>query len=520
MIAPKNMLEISPKGGAWVDSAVKSTNFKANFAEYINAPKHQDVAPVDVKQTMKQTTNQPEKAKDEVKSESKASEENSEIVAKNQEVETTEATTDIQRPDMQLLHLAIQEVEEGDIVEVSEEDAEAENVQDGLEKQEMELSDNDEHTSYVVSSSDSQDNFVTHTDEGGEDAAVKVDESHNVASIEIKNDKESDNFGPPQREVAKNPEQALVSQASALPEKQGVNKKEIIADFSEMRGGEDAADVQVLDNNDLEQGQSSKEVQTKEVQTKEVQHEDAKIAKAPTIVSDTKPAKTSNSLDAEISKDVVSVEVKKAEPVQEQELSGQNNFDNDESEGQKFDSIQHVNKEDAKIEIFSGNIASPKSSIIGNSDSKPSQSFDIASQIKSQVAENVTSASTNNDVFTIKLSPASLGDVEVQIVASREGKIDAIKLTVKDPETLRLIVDSQKELMESLKQVTDVQDAELSFNLKEGGEQGNDARHQRSMHEFFEEQASRNTMPKNMVAQVASESYNHQQHTSGMSMIL
>ncbi|MGV2333248.1 MAG UNVERIFIED_CONTAM: flagellar hook-length control protein FliK [Planctomycetaceae bacterium] len=93
-----------------------------------------------------------------------------------------------------------------------------------------------------------------------------------------------------------------------------------------------------------------------------------------------------------------------------------------------------------------------------------------------QVSENITNAiKNNNGEIKITLNPDSLGQVQIQISTSPMGKIEAIKLIVEEPKTLEMIAMSQAELIESLKQVVNISESQLSL---EGRGEGQNERKQ------------------------------------------
>lgn len=260
--------------------------------------------------------------------------------------------------------------------------------------------------------------------------------------------------------------------------------------------------------------------EAKEVHKAMVQIEQPKIAVAPEVPKIQAPKAESSTDDVEFLKDVESVQVVKAEPKGQDLGSNQNEF-NGESEQQADGAAKISDKFHAKangvtqIEVFAASSPISKS-VLGANVTNLGQSFETNPRaVANQISENIIqhASASNNDTFTIKLNPESLGEIEVQMVASREGKIDAIKLTVKEPETLKLIAESQRELMDSLQKVSDIEDAALSFNLKEGGEQGSNAKHQQSMHEFFQNEAEYNSGAQKVLAQKTPILYNHGHQT-------
>lgn len=84
-----------------------------------------------------------------------------------------------------------------------------------------------------------------------------------------------------------------------------------------------------------------------------------------------------------------------------------------------------------------------------------------------------TAVSRGKSDITLSLFPESLGSVEVRIEFSKIGEVHSVKFYAEKQETLALLSNDAKALENSLSKVVNIDDASLSFNLKDGNENSN-----------------------------------------------
>lgn len=378
----------------------------------------------------------------------------------------------------------------------------------------------------IDTTSKSDDNKIQAKDDANNENDIALASHQNNAEVDIAPDME---IAKPQEKIINQKPQAIDTEATQQKQTD-VIKSAIELDNNEIITQNvtisDSAINAETNKIDLEtQAHRTELVTAQDENSQEVIHQAINV-EAPKLQH-----KATINSDAELSKDITSIKVSEAEnAVAEAELSGEANNGQNENE-LKQDLQAGKNSRNAE-KIESGQIFS-SNPIVTKADSLQSglnfQSASVSKdQVINQISQNISnqaSVNRNNDVFTIKLSPETLGEVEVQVIATQEGKIDSIKLTVKEPETYRLISESQKELLDSLKQVCDVDDSSLSFNLKEGSQEGQDAQHQQSMHELFQQEAeynSENINTQKILAQNSPNIYNNGQIPSheGVSITL
>jgi chemotaxis protein MotD len=102
----------------------------------------------------------------------------------------------------------------------------------------------------------------------------------------------------------------------------------------------------------------------------------------------------------------------------------------------------------------------------------PQTDADIPTNVTNLAAVIAAKALSGAKSFEIRLDPAELGRVEVQLNVDRDGKADAT-ITAHRPETLALLMGDSRNLERTLKDAgLDVSNSSLNFSLKGEGRQG------------------------------------------------
>jgi hypothetical protein len=118
---------------------------------------------------------------------------------------------------------------------------------------------------------------------------------------------------------------------------------------------------------------------------------------------------------------------------------------------------------------------------------RPDQNSRVSSyynlnQIKVEVQKNIDSLKQGSSI-NIKLSPESLGDVDVKMELMDKNTLQSLKVSAEKPSTMEMLQKDSFALEESLKEVLETDNTELSFDLK----QGNDSHEQRRQYENEQE---------------------------------
>ncbi len=109
-------------------------------------------------------------------------------------------------------------------------------------------------------------------------------------------------------------------------------------------------------------------------------------------------------------------------------------------------------------------------------------SYNSINQIKVEVQKNIDNLKQGSSI-NIKLSPESLGDIDVKMELLDKNTLHSMKIMAEKPSTMEMLQKDSMTLEQNLKEVLETENTELSFDLKHGS----DGEEQRRQYEGAQE---------------------------------